>query len=177
MKRKVNPALFLLIILGFSQSQADSWEKHRSSLEGLSHRVRSLEEEIEGLVSEKNKSRDPEKTSELLGMIVEKHKELTESHRKFREESEHVKYSHPGQGKQFDVKYRHGSVKPLEEFDKKTGMEGLIKEFHQTVDSAYMSPQLKQRRDEVFQEKFEKENPANKVEKPGETNSRPKLKL
>lgn len=139
--RDLNRFIWSLLIC--SAALGGSWNEHMNNINSMLGRMRTDEEEIKKLVEEKAQAKSKEQLNEILKQIVERYKNLQETHKRFEEERHHVRFEHPEKGDEVERRYRPFRLRTIDQMETEVGLEKKLDRFKAKVETVYKSPDQK----------------------------------
>lgn len=112
---------------------ARGWGQHEVNLKAYAGKIRGVEEEIQGLIQQKNQNRNPDVREELLKEIVKKNQERLKLYKEYKKEQEHIRFEHPAKGDKSERKYRRVKLKSLDDLEDELGVDGQLSRIKQKV--------------------------------------------
>ncbi len=115
----------------------------QARVQGLEAKVRASEAEIQKLILEKQKTKDPEKVSEIIRTMLTLHKELGTQVKEYDQQRNLLKYRYPEKGLTDVREYERIEVKSLEDFESQVSLSASV---HRTMDKVRMQYRGDQKR-------------------------------
>lgn len=134
----------LTLFLSLSaHANEESYAVVQARVQGLEAKVRASEAEIQKLIHEKQKTKDPEKVSEIIRTMLTLHKELSNQVREYDQQRNLLKYRYPEKGLTDVREYERIEVKSLEDLESQVSLSASV---HRTLEKVRMQYKGDQKR-------------------------------
>ncbi len=119
------------------KKQASEAIELQAKVQALQAKIRSKEENIQKLIEEKNRTKDPEKVAEIIKEMVSDHKEMSKMIEEYEQNRSLLRYRYPEKGFVGGRTYERMEVKPLDQMENQMSVEAKLKRNLKTVHSQY----------------------------------------
>lgn len=103
----------------------------------LAAKIKAKNESIEKLLTEKSTAADPEKSSELVKLVQQEHREVQELTREYNTQLGILQYRFPERGVTLGRRYQRLNTKSLEDMEKNLGLEANLKRSREKIKTVY----------------------------------------
>lgn len=111
----------------------------QTRVQALQAKIKTKEETITKLIEEKNHSKDPVQTKEIIGQMVTEHKEMGKMIEEYEQNRSLLRYRYPEKGYKGVRAYERLEVKPLEQMENQMSVESKLKRNIKTMQSQFGS--------------------------------------
>ncbi|MNJ93421.1 hypothetical protein D3C87_111010 [compost metagenome] len=140
------------------EEKKDEWTAVQTRVSALEVKIKSSQEEIQKLIEEKAKTKDPQKSNEIIQQMLSLHKEMTANVKEYDQQRSLLKYRYPEKDFKGDRQYERIELKSLEDMESQLSLSSSVKKTLKKVRTQYDGPEDKKIREE--KKEAAKEKPA-----------------
>jgi hypothetical protein len=120
-----------------------SYAEVQARVSGLEAKIRSGEEEIAKLITEKQHATSPERTSQIVSEMVKLHREMQINARDYDQQRSLLKYRYPEKGTGGEKReYERIEVKSLDEMEDSLSLSSSVNKTLKKVRTQYVKPDM-----------------------------------
>ncbi|HPI39291.1 MAG TPA: hypothetical protein PLJ21_00700 [Pseudobdellovibrionaceae bacterium] len=108
------------------KKRGDTWSDVSSRVQGLKAKIKSKQEILNKLLTEKSKLTDEAKKNEMVREAIKEHKELQGLIKDYDRERTYLQFSFPERGQKNQGQYKRIESKNFEEFDQELSMQSKL---------------------------------------------------
>lgn len=144
------------------RSSEESFAVVQARVSGLEAKVHSAEAEIQRLILEKQKTKDPVQSKELIKQMLTIHKDLEKNLKEYDQQRALLKYRYPEKGQQEKREYERIDLKSIEQMENQMSISSSLKKTMKKVRSQYEDPadKAKKKQAQTTEEQHAQEPPA-----------------
>lgn len=122
-------------------SGEESFAVVQARVQGLEAKIRSAETEIQKLIQEKQASKNPERTSEIIREMLTVHKELEKNLKEYDQQRSLLKYRYPEKSATTLREYERIDLHSIEDMEKQMSLGASVNRTLKKVRSQYGTPE------------------------------------
>lgn len=122
------------------KSSEESFVVVQARVAALEAKLRSGEVEIQKLIEEKQKTKDPARLSEIVQNMMALHKDMKANQKEYDQQRTLLKYRYPEKGLTGEREYERIDVKSLEEMESQMSLGSSVKKTLRKVRTQYEAP-------------------------------------
>ena len=120
-----------------------SYAEVQAKVSGLEAKIRSAEEEIGKLITEKQHTTSPERTTQIVNEMVKLHREMQTNVREYDQQRSLLKYRYPEKGVGGEKReYERIEVKTLDEMEDSLSLSSSVNKTLKKVRTQYEKPEM-----------------------------------